>query len=134
MGGHITAPHKPTVGVLNLPYKNKTVKDDKEELEFVLNNWECLQQDGKCVAIVPITCATVPSGTSPTLNGRFSKSILLKPVMSMPIELFHNSKTTVIACIMVFTAHRHHPKGKKRGLDTGAMTALLKQNTSDGQT
>ena len=47
MRGHITAPHKPTVGVLNPPYKNKTVKDDKEELEFVLNNWECLQQDGK---------------------------------------------------------------------------------------
>ena len=33
--------------------------------------------------------------------------------MSMPIELFHNSKTTVVTCIMVFTAHRPHPKGKK---------------------
>ena len=31
----------------------------------------------------------------------------------MPIELFHNSKTTVVTCIMVFTAHRPHPKGKK---------------------
>ena len=33
--------------------------------------------------------------------------------MSMPVELFHNSKTTVVTCIMVFTAQRPHPQGKK---------------------
>ena len=33
--------------------------------------------------------------------------------MSMPIELFHNSKTTVVTCIMVFTAKQPHPSGKK---------------------
>jgi hypothetical protein len=33
--------------------------------------------------------------------------------MSMPVELFHNSKTTVVTCIMVFTAHCKHPNGKK---------------------
>ena len=31
----------------------------------------------------------------------------------MPTEIFHNSKTTVVTCIMVFTAHCPHPKGKK---------------------
>ena len=33
--------------------------------------------------------------------------------MSMPVELFHNSKTIVVTCVMVFTAHRPHPTGKK---------------------
>ena len=51
----LIAPHKPTVGLLNPPYKNKTVKEDREELEFILGNLECLEQGGKCVAIVPIT-------------------------------------------------------------------------------
>src|SRR5450756_1221196 len=37
----------------------------------------------------------------------------LEAVMSMPIELFHNSKTTVVTCIMVFTAKQPHPTGKK---------------------
>jgi len=112
---------KPTVGLLNPPYKNKAIKEDKEELEFVLNNLECLQQDGKCVAIVPITCATAPTGEIGELKRALLERHTLEAVMSMPIELFHNSKTTVVMCIMVFTAHRPHPKGKKRGLGTGAM-------------
>lgn len=104
---------KPTVGVLNPPYKNKTVKDDKEELEFVLNNLECLEQEGRCVAIVPITCATQPSGVIGELKRRLLEKHTLEAVMSMPIELFHNSKTTVVTCVMVFTAKRPHPRGKK---------------------
>src|SRR5437879_13396735 len=58
----IAKAHKPTVGVLNPLYKNKTVRDDKEELEFVLNNADSLEPGGTCGAIVPITCATAPSG------------------------------------------------------------------------
>jgi len=104
---------KPTVGLLNPPYKNKTVKEDKEELEFVLNNLECLEQGGKCVAIVPITCATAPSGAIGELKRRLLEKHTLEAVMSMPIELFHNSKTTVVTCVMVFTAKRPHPQGKK---------------------
>lgn len=104
---------KPTVGVLNPPYKNKTVKEDREELEFVLNNLECLEQGGKCVAIVPITCATAPSGAVGELKRRLLERHTLEAVMSMPIELFHNSKTTVVTCVMVFTAKRPHPRGKK---------------------
>jgi hypothetical protein len=33
--------------------------------------------------------------------------------MSMPVDLFHDSKAGVATCIMVFTAHKPHPKGKK---------------------
>jgi type I restriction-modification system DNA methylase subunit len=105
--------HKPTVGLLNPPYKNKTIKEDREELEFVLNNLDCLQPGGICVAIVPITCATAPSGIIAEWKRAILERHTLEAVMSMPIELFHNSKTTVVTCIMVFTAHRSHPKGKK---------------------
>jgi type I restriction enzyme M protein len=104
---------KLTVGVLNPPYKNKTVKHDKEELEFVLNNLEYIEQGGKCIAIVPITCATAPKGAIGELKRRLLKKHTLEAVMSMPIELFHNSKTTVVTCVMVFTAKRPHPDGKK---------------------
>jgi len=105
--------HKPTVGLLNPPYKNKMVKVDHEELEFVLNNLDCLEQGGRCVAIVPITCATAPSGIIADWKRAILDRHTLEAVMSMPIELFHNSKTTVVTCVMVFTAHRRHPKGKK---------------------
>jgi hypothetical protein len=37
----------------------------------------------------------------------------LEAVMSMPIELFHNSNANVVTCVMVITAKRPHPKGKK---------------------
>lgn len=106
---------KPTVGLLNPPYKNKRMQDDKEELEFILNNLEYLDRDkgGRCVAIVPITCATNPSGAIGELKRRLLEKHTLEAVMSMPIALFHNSKTTVVTCVMVFTAHRPHPSGKK---------------------
>ena len=106
---------KPTVGLLNPPYKNKRMKHDKEELEFVLNNLEYLDKNkgGRCVAIVPITCATNPAGTIGEMKRRLLEKHTLEAVMSMPIELFHNSKTTVVTCVMVFTAHRPHPTNKK---------------------
>ena len=103
----------PNVGLLNPPYKNKRQKQDREELEFVLNNLDHLAPDGRCVAIIPITCATQPSGKLYELKRILLQRHTLEAVMSMPIELFHNSKTTAVTCIMVFTAHRRHPEGKK---------------------
>jgi len=104
---------KPTIGLLNPPYKDKRMPEDREELAFVLNNLEYLDKDGRCIAIVPITCATNPSGAIGELKRRLLEKHTLEAVMSMPIELFHNSKTTVVTCVMVFTAHRPHPTGKK---------------------
>ena len=104
---------KPTVGLLNPPYRDKTIPEDIEELEFVLNNLEYLEKGGCCIAIVPITCATAPSGVIGDLKRRLLEKHTLEAVMSMPIELFHNSNTSVVTCVMVFTAHRPHPKGKK---------------------
>lgn len=106
---------KPTVGLFNPPYKDKTMRQDKEELEYVFNNLEYLNRNGssKCVAIVPITCATNPDGVIGELKRRILEKHTLEGVMSMPIELFHNSKTNVVTCIMVFTAHRPHSPNKK---------------------
>ena len=109
----VSSNHKPTIGLLNPPYKNKTATDDKEELEFVLNNLDELEPGGVCVAIVPITCATAPDGAISEWKKTLLSRHTLKAVMSMPIELFHNSKTTVVTCVMVFTAHYPHPRDKK---------------------
>lgn len=104
---------KPTVGLLNPPYKNKQVQEDKEELAYVYNNLNSLAVGGKCVAIVPMTCATAPSGVIADWKKVLLEKHTLEAVMSMPIDLFHNSKTTVVTCVMVFTAHKKHPVGKK---------------------
>jgi len=37
----------------------------------------------------------------------------LEAVMSMPADVFHDSKVGVVTCIMVITAHHPHPPGKK---------------------
>ena len=73
---------RPTVGLLNPPYKNKRMTDDKEELEFVLNNLEFLDKDkgGRCVAIVPITCASNPDGKIGDLKRRLLEKHTLEAV------------------------------------------------------
>ena len=100
---------RPNVGLVNPPYKNKKATDDKEELEYVLNNLDSLEPGGTCVAIVPITCVTAPSEWKRVLLSRHT----LEATMSMPIELFRNSNTSVVTCVVVFTAHRPHPGDKK---------------------
>jgi type I restriction-modification system DNA methylase subunit len=101
----------PTVGLLNPPYKAD--KDDDEELEFVLNNLDTLEQGGKCVAIVPLNSVLAQSGAVFELKKKLLEKHTLDAVLSMPNELFFNSKVTVVTCIMIFTAKRPHPVNKK---------------------
>lgn len=102
---------KPTVGLLNPPYKAK--KSDIEELEFVLNNLEILVTGGKCVAIVPMKVALETKGKILELKQKILSRHTLEAVFSMPDELFFNSKVGVVSCTMVFTAHCPHPKNKE---------------------
>jgi type I restriction-modification system DNA methylase subunit len=103
---------KPTVGFLNPPYKaNK--KSDTDELEFVLNNLECLVDGGTCIAIVPAQSALAQSGKVYELKKKLLEKHTLEAVLSMPDELFFNSKVNVVTCIMIFTAHKPHPNGKE---------------------
>ena len=103
---------KPTVGFLNPPYKGDK-KKDTEELEFVLNNLECLERGGTCIAILPMQSALAQKGKKFRLKEKLLENHTLEAVLSMPDELFFNSKTNVVSCVMIFTAHRPHPKSKE---------------------
>jgi len=103
---------KPTAGFLNPPYKSKK-KTDTDELEFILNNLECLVDGGTCVAIVPMQSALAQSGKVYEFKKKLLKKHTLEAVLSMPNELFVNSKVGVVSCIMVFKAHKPHPKNKE---------------------
>jgi type I restriction enzyme M protein len=103
---------KPNVGLLNPPYKADK-KKDTDEYEFILNNLECLEQGGKCVAIVPMQSALAQSGKVLEYKKKLMSQHTLEAVFSMPDELFFNSKVGVVSCIMVFTAKRPHPVNKK---------------------
>jgi type I restriction enzyme M protein len=100
---------KPNVGLLNPPYKADK-KKDTDEYEFILNNLDCLDQGGKCVAIVPMQCGLAQSGKVLEFKKKIMELHTLEAVFSMPDELFFNSKVGVVSCIMVFTAKRPHPE------------------------
>lgn len=104
--------YKPTVGLLNPPYKSDK-KNDVDEYEFILNNLDCLEQGGKCVAIIPMQSALAQKGKVYEYKKKVLEQHTLEAVFSMPDELFFNSKVGVVSCIMVFTAKRPHPKNKK---------------------
>lgn len=102
---------KPTVGLLNPPYQSKN--NPLHELEFVLNNLETLQPNGKCIAIVPLSCAIGDDKETFDKKRRIMERHTLEAVMTMPADLFNDSKANVVTCIMVMTAHKPHPKAKK---------------------
>lgn len=104
----------PTVGLLNPPYKAE--KDDIEELEFVLNNLEMLVPGGVCLGLVPISCIVAQEGPNLELKKRIMRSHTLEAVMSLPEELFHNSKVGVVTCMVVIKAHIPHKENKKTWL------------------
>ena len=102
---------KPTVGLLNPPYKTKAA--DIEEFEFILNNLDALEPGGTCIAIIPISCVIEKTTIAENLRKRVLEKHTLEAVLSMPEELFHNSKVNTVTCAVIITAHKPHPKGKK---------------------
>lgn len=102
----------PTVGLLNPPYKNKG--KGTEELEFVLNNLSMLEKGGKCVAIMPISCVNDVTGKSYLLKQKILEQHTLEAVLSLPEELFHNSKVNTVTCAVVLTAHVPYVEHKNK--------------------
>jgi len=104
---------KPTVAFLNPPYKSDK-KEDTEELEFIANALDCLCKNGRCIAIIPMSCvlATKKSDRLRLKELLLSKHTL-KAVLSMPNELFFNSNVGTNTCIVVFEAHNPHSEKKK---------------------
>ena len=72
-----------------------------------------MEKYGRCVAIVPMSCALAQKGERLRLKKEILSKHTLKAVFSMPNELFKNSKVGVVTCIMVFEAHIPQPKNKK---------------------
>lgn len=107
----ISERYHPNVGLLNPPYK--TGKSDIEELEFVLNNLDTLQQGGVCVAIVPMSCLLAQESIGLKLKQRLLASHTVEGVLSMPVELFYNSKVGVVTAAIIVTAKIPHPHDKK---------------------
>jgi len=111
MSRQIKAKYKPTVGFLNPPFK--AAPSDSEEIDFVLNNMATLQAGGRCVALLPMQCALSQKGVRQSMKQKILDEHTLEAVLSLPGDIFHNSKVGVVTCLMVFTAGRPHPKGKK---------------------
>jgi len=98
---------RPDTGFLNPPYKKSS--DDTEELDFVLNNLSFLEKGGYCIAIVPMSCALATKGNVFSLKKELLQEHTLCAVLSMPNDLFKNSKVGVNTCVMVFKAKEKHP-------------------------
>lgn len=98
---------KPTVGFLNPPYD---VGEDGQ-LEFIENALACLEPGGRCAAIVQMSCVTSATAKTVAVRERLLANHTLKGVFSMPDDLFH--PVGVITCVIVFDAHKPHPKGFK---------------------
>lgn len=96
--------YKPTIGFLNPPYATRV-----SELEFVYHNLYCLEKNGVCVAIMPISCVLAKSGKEYDWKIKLLENHTLEAVFSMPDELFNPCSNTVTA-IVVFKAHIPHPK------------------------
>ncbi|MEN2786974.1 class I SAM-dependent DNA methyltransferase [Sphingomonas qilianensis] len=94
------------VGLINPPYS----QDDEElhELYFVLKMLECLTPGATGIAIIPINCAISPHKA----RAELLRLHTLEAVMSLPVDLF--APVGVIACVMVFTAHKPHSVSKKK--------------------
>ncbi|GJD39921.1 class I SAM-dependent DNA methyltransferase [Methylobacterium bullatum] len=98
---------KPTVAFLNPPYD---VGEDGQ-LAFIESALSCLQQGGRCAAVVQMSCATSSKAAAILVRERLLKSHKLTGVFSMPDDLFH--PVGVITCVMIFEAHTPHPAGFK---------------------
>ena len=108
---HVRETFKPTKGFLNPPFQSD--KGDVPELAYVLNMLDTLAAEGNCACIVPMQAALATSGPNGTLKRQILKRHTLDAVLSLPDELFADSKVGVVVCMMVFTAGQPHPQDRK---------------------
>lgn len=103
--------NKIDVGLLNPPFK--MAKDDIEEFDFIFSNISAVKKGGTVIALVPVSVVTDTTGVNFENKKRLLKHHTLEAVVSLPEELFANSKTSVVTVGVVITAHIPHPKLKE---------------------
>lgn len=96
---------QPTAGILNPPY-------DGREWEFIEKNMSQLTKGSKCVAIVPMSLVTSMDNKNLMYRKLMMEKHTLESVFSMPNELFFNSNTNVVTCVILLTAHVPHQTQK----------------------
>lgn len=99
------------VGLLNPPFK--MAKDDVEEFDFIFSNINAVKKGGKVIALVPVSVVTDTTGINYENKKRLLQYHTLEAVVSLPDDLFANSKTSVVTVGVVITAHIPHPKLKE---------------------
>lgn len=104
--------YHPMIGMLNPPYPNDKTKGINE-FKFVLNNLECLEQGGLCIAIIPMERVLSRKKQTLELKKRLLENHTLEAVMSMPDDLFYDTENGVVTAIVVFRAHTPHPNNKE---------------------
>ena len=98
---------KPTVGFLNPPYD----VGEGGQLEFIESTLNCLEQGGRCCAIVQMSCVTAANQKTVEIRERLLSKHTLTGVFSMPDDLFY--PVGVVTCVMTFVAKKPHPKNFK---------------------
>ena len=97
---------KYTAGLLNPPFAGKETSE--KEWEFVFNSLESIKAGGKCVALLPMGCVIGNSKDIQRQKHRLLKHHTLDGVLSLPDQLFHDSKVGVVTCLVLITANEPH--------------------------
>lgn len=97
---------QPNVGLINPPFSQKGA--GLHELDFVEALLASLVPSGRAVAVLPMSCAIEPH----SVRTRLLQHHTLVAVMSLPNDLF--TPVGVIACAMVFEAHRPHATAEQK--------------------
>lgn len=81
----------------------------QDELDFIASMLHYLKDGGIGIAIVPMSCA---SNSGAKLREEVLKHHTLLACMTMPPNLFFDSRVGIPTCIMVFKAHIKHDENK----------------------
>ena len=81
----------------------------QDELDFIASMLHYLKTGGIGIAIVPMSCA---SNSGAKLRKELLKHHTLLACMTMPSNLFFDSRVGIPTCIMVFKAHIKHDEDK----------------------
>lgn len=81
----------------------------QDELDFVASMLHYLKTGGIGIAIVPMSCA---SNSGQKIRKELLKHHTLLACMTMPTQLFFDSRVGIPTCIMVYKAHIKHDKNK----------------------